>query len=618
MKRFSIITWLPLLLSLSVAAQNRGDITIALLADLHVTPGNVNDAKTDEMIDEINRTDFDLVVVAGDITNTGSDKELQNIHRKLGRIRHRCLTTTGNHETTWSESADTEFRRLWGHNGCTTAKAGDYLFVAYPAGPYMKMADGGIRTETLAWVDCEMSKAKGRKIVSVCHYPLNNDLTNREEIIPIVRKHDAIASLCGHYHKPRLMNFDSVPGILGRSLSLGRKGEENFGYTVVRFADDSIYVSEKLLGEPAVAKYAIRQGFSDELAAIKCDPKPAPVNPEKLHAELIAEDEGSIYTNVIVKGDTIYYGNSEGKVKAYDFKRKRIVWERRFRDPVYSSPILHDDKIIVATVSDNLCALDAANGKTVWRNRDCDMMIGDGVIADDALYIGTDGKMFRIDPNSGKTVWRFCFGSGQPQGRPTVEGSRLVFGAWNRHLYCVDTRSGRELWRWNNGSDNVLFSPGHIVPRIANGRVMIVAPDRHMTFLDMETGRQIWRMKQRRVRETTGLSSDGKLFLVKTMDGEMAAVPVDADRYTEKWCADAGWGYDHNFCPIISIRDVAVMANRTGMIALIDEKEGRVLSVSKLGNSSANDFFAEYGKDGIYVWTTLIEGKIYRIPVFSY
>lgn len=610
MKRISTITVLSLLLTLSVAAQNRGDITIALLTDLHVTPGTVNDDKTDEMVDEINRSKFDLVVVAGDITNTGSNDELQNIYHKLKRIRHRCIATTGNHETTWSESADTEFRRLWGHNGCATAKAGDYLFVAYPAGPYMKMADGGIRTETLAWADREMSKAGGRKIVSVCHYPLNNDLTNREEIVSIVRKHNAIASLCGHYHKPRLMNFDSIPGILGRSLSLGKKGEENFGYTVIRFANDSIYVSEKPIGEPAIAKYAIRQGYSDELGNIKCDPKPASANPEKLHAELIVEDEGSIYTDVIVKGDTIYYGNSEGKVKAYDFKHKRTVWERCFRDPIYSSPILHDGKIIVATVSDNLCALDAASGKTVWRNRDCNMMIGDGVIADGALYIGTNGKMFRIDPNSGKTVWQFDFGCGQPQGRPTVEGNRLVFGAWNRHLYCVDTDSGKELWRWNNGNGNVLFSPGHIVPRIANDRVMIVAPDRHMTFINLETGRQIWRIKQRRVRETTGLSRDGKLFLAKTMDGEMIAVPVDADEYTEKWCADAGWGYDHNFCPIITSGDFLYMANRTGMVAEIDACKGVVRNVAKLGNSSANDFFVD---DDGNVWTTLIEGKIYRI-----
>ena len=86
---------------------------------------------------------------------------------------------------------------------------------------------------------------------------------------------------------------------------------------------------------------------------------------------------------------------------------------------------------------------------------------------------------------------------------------KLLFGAWDCHLYCVDCQSGKELWRWNNGSQNKLFSPGHIIPRVADGRVMIVAPDRYMTNIDLATGKTIWRIKQRKVRESTGLSSDG-------------------------------------------------------------------------------------------------------------
>ncbi len=588
----------------------KDEITIALLTDLHVTPGNSCDSKTDEAIAEINRAKYDLVIIDGDMTNMGSNEELHNIYGKLRRLRHRTLTTVGNHETTWSESGCTEFQRLWGHDGSTTAKVGDYLFVAYPAGPYMKMAEGGIPTQTLAWIDSQMAKAGKRRIVSVCHYPLNNDITNRVQLREVLAKYDVAASLCGHYHKPRLMNFDSIPGILCRSLSLGKGADEHFGYTILRFANDSIYVSEKRIGEKPVLQYAVRQGKSDEIAALPCDAEPAATNAETMGAELVVEDSGSIYTNVAVRDNIIYYGNSEGKVKAYDYADKRVVWERRFRNPIYSSPILHEDKLIVATLSDGLCALDSKDGRVVWRNRDCNGMVGDGVIANDALYIGMDGTMLRIDPQTGKTVWRFDFGKGQPQGRPTVEGKYLVFGAWDCHLYCVDTESGREVWRWDNGNANRLFSPGHIVPRIAGGRVMIVAPDRHVTFIDLASGRQLWRVKQRRVRETTGLSDDGKTFYAKTMDGEMIAVPTDADAYTERWCADAGWGYDHNFCPIAVCNGRAYMANRYGMVAEISKEDGTVLRTAKLGNSSANDFAVD--ADG-NVWTTLIEGKIYKI-----
>ncbi len=166
------------------------------------------------------------------------------------------------------------------------------------------------------------------------------------------------------------------------------------------------------------------------------------------------------------------------------------------------------------------------------------------------------------------------------------------------------------LWRWNNGSENRLFSPGHIVPRISHGRVMIVAPDRHMTFIDLATGRQLWRIKSRKVRETTGISDDGEMFYAKTMDGEMIAVPVDADTYTEAWTTDAGWGYDHNPCPILTRDGVAYMANRTGMIAAVDESDGRLLGAAKIASAAANDFTAD---DNGGIWVSFIDGRIFRI-----
>ena len=164
----------------------------------------------------------------------GSDAELQCAYNHLKHIRHPQLVTHGNHETTWSDSGGANFEKYWGHNGCTTESVGDYLFVAYPAGPYIKMADGTAQDGCrLAWVESKLKRAGKRRIISVCHYPLNKDLTNRTEIVSLLKKYGVSASLCGHYHKPRLMNFDSLPGILGRSLMLSKYGDKDCGYTVL-------------------------------------------------------------------------------------------------------------------------------------------------------------------------------------------------------------------------------------------------------------------------------------------------------------------------------------------------------------------------------------------------
>ena len=138
---------------------------------------------------------------------------------------------------------------------------------------------------------------------------------------------------------------------------------------------------------------------------------------------------------------------------------------------------------------------------------------------------------------------------------------------------------------------------------------MIVAPDRYMTNIDLATGKTIWRIKQRKVRESTGLSSDGKTFYAKTMDGEMIAVPMTANSYTEQWCKDVGWGYDHNFCPLTVSDGIVYMANRRGKVAAVTESGERV-GVGKFANSAANDLRADSDGD---IWVSFIEGVIWRL-----
>ena len=138
----------------------------------------------------------------------------------------------------------------------------------------------------------------------------------------------------------------------------------------------------------------------------------------------------------------------------------------------------------------------------------------------------------------------------------------------------------------------------------------MVAPDRYATVIDLETGRQIWRNNSHRVRESTGISADGQMFLGKTMDGELVAVESGATTYIERWVSDAGWGYDHNPCPITVSEGVIYMANRLGEIAAFNEKTGELIWRAKFGNAATNKIVADE-RGNVYI--TLIEGLIYKI-----
>lgn len=180
----------------------------------------------------------------------------------------------------------------------------------------------------------------GERIVTFCHYPLTNDVTNRTAVTQLLRRYDVRFDLCGHYHTLRLCNFDSIPGLMGRSLiPKNRRQEPAAGYNLVRVWGDSVALYEKRLGEAPRLSFAIPQGNSAALTALPCDPQPAPITYERTGAALVVEDEASIYTGVAVAGDTIFYGTSLGVLKAYDVKNRREVWRRQFGNAVYSTPL---------------------------------------------------------------------------------------------------------------------------------------------------------------------------------------------------------------------------------------------------------------------------------------
>ena len=94
------------------------------------------------------------------------------------------------------------------------------------------------------------------------------------------------------------------------------------------------------------------------------------------------------------------------------------------------------------------------------------------------------------------------------------------------------------------------------------------------------------------------------------MDGQLVAVESGATTYIERWVSDAGWGYDHNPCPITVSKGVIYMANKQGEIAAFEEKTGNLIWRAKFGDSATNKIVAD---DEGNVYITLIEGRIYKI-----
>lgn len=406
-------------------------LRVAFLTDIHVTPGNAQDSLFRVAVAEVNASPCDIVIFGGDLTNLGSDAELEHVHGLISRLEKPWHAVPGNHETTWSESACTTFARIFGHDGRTAFRAGDYLFLGYASGPFMKMAMGAVRTEDLAWLAAEAAKARpGQRIVSLCHYPLNRDLTNRAEVTATLRRLGIPLTLFGHYHHaPSLFNFDSIAGIQGRALR--GKSDSDAGYTLLDFWGDSVRVREKVLGAAPRTRFTIRMQDDPQTLAIASDPMPAAPDFHP-HAQFVLQDSATVYTGAAFHGDLLYYGTTQGVLRAYDTRRNREVWQKRFGGALYTTPLVAEGLVIAGTTTDGLRAYDARTGRERWHIDTPTPIIGQGLVdgrgRDAALYIGLgNGTMAKIAVRDGRILWRYDYGRGPVAGAARAGGREVGF-----------------------------------------------------------------------------------------------------------------------------------------------------------------------------------------------
>lgn len=604
-----------LLVSGSCMESQRESLKFAFLTDIHVAPGSTSEENFSNVIDEINGSVADLVIITGDLSNTGSDAELYAVKSILDSLSKPYLIIPGNHETNWSESAGQRITEIWGDDRFIE-EIGNYVLVGFNTGPYMKMGDGHVKQEDIQWLRTELAirMKEGKKLVAFAHYPLADGLDNWFEVTSILKEYNCIATFCGHGHRLGLHNFDGIPGIMGRSLVLNDPTSP--GYNIVEIGKDSVKVYEKLLGNPiGNPQIQFPHINPSEIAHLNISPLPDfSVNDSfpMVAESYVWTDTASIFSGISLVGDSMFiYGNSLGWVKAIDFVDNETEWETKFTGSIFSTPAATSDIVVFGSTDGSVYGLDVRSGEIAWQVSTGTPVLAAPIIIDKKVYIGGGSKAFYcINASSGETLWTFGEVDGLIQGKAAVAGDHLVFGAWDRHLYCLSALTGKLNWKWNNDRPHLLYSPGNVAPAISNNRVFIVAPDRFMTAINLKTGVQEWRTNKHQVRESMGISPDGEEVFAKLMNDSIVSISAVSKQFKTLWAVDAGIGYDHNPCPLIVSDKLVVGATKNGLITAINRNSIDAAWMHKSGNASVNEMLFAANGD---IWFSTTEGRVVRL-----
>jgi outer membrane protein assembly factor BamB len=167
--------------------------------------------------------------------------------------------------------------------------------------------------------------------------------------------------------------------------------------------------------------------------------------------------------------------------------------------------------------------------------------------------------------------------------------------------------SGKVLWKWNNGSTVINYSPAACIPVVYNNTVYIVAPDRYTSAIDLISGKTIWRTNAATVRESIGISQDGKLVYGKTMQDTVVAFQTNSTQPSIAWKMHAGFGYEHVPSMLIEREGKVFFGTKNGVVYAINPATQQVSWAHKIDNSMVNTVQVLNGRQLI---AATMDGKV--------
>lgn len=581
------------LLVCSIAAAQIRPFRFAQITDIHLSPTNPRPTEwLLRSIAQINATDsLDFVLVTGDIADMGDRESIAHTKQCLDLLKQKYYIILGNHETTWSDSGCMAFGEIFGserirfeHNGI--------LFLGFNTGPLMRMAYGHVSPQDIAWLKQEMNAwGKDKPVILVTHYPImKGDVDNWYDLTDAVRPYNVRLFIGGHYHALRNLKYDGIPGVLMRSNLLDSKGTN--GYGIYEVGDDSIRVFLQNVGEPKkeFAAFPMKGDLYDHAGHAEKYPDYSVNKQYAVKEKWRVSGEAGIYSSAALgEGGRLLVCDDAGKLTAYNIKNGKRLWQFSSRHRIVGNPATERGVVVFGSADSTIYGVSASNGELKWEYKAAGPVLGGATIHNGKAYIGSsDHKMQAIDIETGKAVWTYDGVTGYIVAKPLIAGGKVIFGAWDNTLYALNASDGSLAWKWNNGSDNMHFSPASVRPVAAHGKVFIAAPDRVLTAFDINTGAVVWRTNASKVRESIGLSSDSLMVFAKTMNDSVVSYSTTSDKAEEVWTSNVGFGYEH--APSMPLESQGTIFGGTcsGLVYALDAKSGRLKWKHKIGNSLVN------------------------------
>ena len=280
-------------------------------------------------------------------------------------------------------------------------------------------------------------------------------------------------------------------------------------------------------------------------------------NDETQKPTLRLKTTGYIHATPASTSTHLYFGASNGIIRAIDRKNGTTDWTAQLPGPVYARPI----------------------------------------IAQNTLVVGNHGAFFGFDPDTGKQLWRTPMPKSNTaftQSEPCTDGTRVYITCWDSHSYCLDAKSGDLIWRKPCQDRTFAFSPAIGSPCLDDDSVYCVANGNGLFRFNKLTGEQQYELAAPgdKFGHSSPVHHEGRIYAGGLGDNGSVWC-VDAKKGEVIWeCKTGSVIYDSS--PTIG-HGLLAIGNANGTLSIIRISDGKLLTQHRLG--------------GLFLSTPLIHNK---------
>lgn len=625
---------------------NAKPFRVAFFSDTHV---NINRNLTEnrQMLDEIALLDPAFAINAGDITDNAWRSQIDLYQELVRPYKFKIHHCPGNHDVRWSPLGMKIFQEAFGapyrafeHEGC-------WFILLNSTVPLSHW--GNLEASQMQWLKTRLERiGPSAPIFLFCHHWIgreSNDtaraivqVDNEHALFALLRGYNVVFIGNGHGHSRIMWTQEGIPCVMNQGLY-------QFDYTILEIDPAAKVFRFRKRNRPDVpsvdityplertkprrwfesfgATPASQWRWNDGVwAKASAEPTPPPMagrhdlqlrrddqlevaattvrsENDRIRESWSVDLPSGVMSHVRWDGKEAFVSCMDGSVVCVDADSGKVVWTAKTGGYCHSSPLVTRKMVYVGSADGHLYAFDRATGASRWRVALPGPVYASPAIAGDVVFIANVGAFFGFDADSGKQRWRTPMPpSNTPfaQSVAATDGRVFVQGCWDSHVYALDARTGRQLWRQACQERTFAFSPAIGSPWIDRGSVYIVANGNGLFRFDLRTGEKMWEVASsgQKFGHSGPVVVGDRVIAGNLGDGEGEVRGMDTTTGKELWVAKTGLTI-YDSCPRAGDGFVAI-GNVQGVISCLRVRDGEVLAQYRLGRGHVLSTCAVRGK----------------------